>query len=71
MDLVIALEVEVYVFDGGNADSWSIDADTSTQVFLWLSEIREHQERVEMFKELETRSEMLLKQLEQDSSEDE
>lgn len=52
-------------FDGGNADSWSIDADTSTQVFLWLSEIREHQERVEMFKELETRSEMLVKQLEE------
>jgi len=51
-------------FDGGNADVWSIDADTSTQVFLWLCEIREHQERVEMFKELETRSEMLVKQLE-------
>ena len=51
-------------FDGGNAESWSIDADTSTQVFFWLCEIREHQERIKMFKELETRSEMLVKQLE-------
>ena len=38
-------------FDGGNADSWSIDDDTSTQVFLWLSEIRENKERIKQFKE--------------------
>ena len=51
-------------FDCGNADVWTIDDDTSTQVWLWLSEIRENQERVEMFKELDTRAAMLVKQLE-------